>query len=255
MNTLSRRLSCVAGMVTPGNRVADIGTDHAFLPILLVQEKKIPSAIAMDIGEGPLSRAREHIEKEKLTKQIETRLSDGLSAFCPNEADSIVIAGMGGSLITRILTEGRDKLSSVKELVLSPQSEVPLVRNYLIKSGLYIDKEAFIEDMGKYYSVFHVCVKHDDRNWSTEELSFGKLPLYEGNETLRQFLTERIAKKESLYQSLTKRMAKKESLYQSLRESESGSKERTERRALELEEELERMKNTLQRLSTKCEAF
>ena len=122
---LSRRLREAAALVTPGNRLADIGTDHGFVPIFLVEEGKIPSAVAMDVNPGPLQRAREHIKEHGLEDRIRTRLSDGLSALGEKEADTILIAGMGGALSVRILEQGADcVLQEVKELVLQPQSEI-----------------------------------------------------------------------------------------------------------------------------------
>ena len=101
---LSDRLSAAASMITPGNRLADIGTDHGFVPIDLVRRRIIPSAIAMDVNRGPLERAREHIEEAGLEGLIQTRLSDGLQALEEGEADSVLIAGMGGALTVRILS-------------------------------------------------------------------------------------------------------------------------------------------------------
>ena len=103
---LSKRLQAVADLVTAGCRVADVGTDHAYIPIALVQEGRIPGAVAMDVNTGPLERARLHVAENRLEEKIELRLSDGLAALSPGEADSVVIAGMGGGLVIRILTEG-----------------------------------------------------------------------------------------------------------------------------------------------------
>lgn len=121
----------MASMVTTGGILADIGTDHAYVPIALVQRQKIKGAIAMDINEGPLARAQEHIRAARLEEYIQTRLSDGAEALLPNEADSILIAGMGGELILHILTEGESVCSTAKELILQPQSEIHKVREYL----------------------------------------------------------------------------------------------------------------------------
>lgn len=103
---LSKRLERLGCYVTKGNRLADIGTDHAYLSIALVQAGRIPSAIAADVNEGPLLRAGEHIRAAGLSRQVETRLSDGLSRFQSDEADTVVIAGMGGQLMRRILEGG-----------------------------------------------------------------------------------------------------------------------------------------------------
>ena len=102
---LSLRLSAIAGLVTRGNRLVDVGCDHGYLPVSLYLDGKIPGAIAMDVRKGPLSRAQEHISQYGLDAYIETRLSDGLEALKPGEGDTLVIAGMGGPLMERITEE------------------------------------------------------------------------------------------------------------------------------------------------------
>ena len=128
---LSRRLRMNASFVTPGNRLADVGTDHGYIPIALRLEGVIPSALAMDINPGPLERAKEHIRQFDLETDIHTRLSDGVQALCPGEADSVLIAGMGGLLMVRILENGQGVLAGCRELVLQPQSDIRSVRAYL----------------------------------------------------------------------------------------------------------------------------
>ena len=141
----------MASMVTTGGILADIGTDHAYVPIALVQRQKIKGAIAMDINEGPLARAQEHIRAARLEEYIQTRLSDGAEALLPNEADSILIAGMGGELILHILTEGESVCSTAKELILQPQSEIHKVREYLRQHQYKIEDEDMVCEEGKYY--------------------------------------------------------------------------------------------------------
>ena len=113
-----RRLTC---LVTEGNRLADVGTDHGYVPIALVKAGRIPSAVAMDVNRGPLARARAHIRESGLSTYIETRLSDGLAQLEPGEAETVMIAGMGGMLTIRILENGAHCLDTVQELVLQPQ--------------------------------------------------------------------------------------------------------------------------------------
>ena len=96
MVKLSKRMKAVASMVTPGNILADIGTDHGYVPIALVQRERIPKAIAMDINKGPLQRAKDNIVLYHMEEYIETRLSDGVEALLEGEVDTILIAGMGG---------------------------------------------------------------------------------------------------------------------------------------------------------------
>lgn len=148
---LSKRLTAVAALVTPGNRLADVGTDHGYIPIFLVKQGLVPHGVAMDVNQGPLLRAREHIRKEGLEEKIETRLSDGLKELKPGEADTAVIAGMGGALTVSILEAGSEALGSLKELVLQPQSEIARVRRWLEENGWKIQDEDMVEEEGKYY--------------------------------------------------------------------------------------------------------
>lgn len=150
---LSKRLQTVANAVTPGSRVADVGTDHGYVPIYLVERGLCPGAIAMDVNEGPLARAEEHIRAEGLSDRIQTRKSDGLAALAPEETDAVVIAGMGGALMCRILQDATAFLEAGRELILQPQSEWFKVRRLLSASGYRITQEWFLEEEGKYYVV------------------------------------------------------------------------------------------------------
>ena len=127
---MSDRLKAVAKMITPGIPVADIGCDHAYLPIWLARENVSPYIIASDINAGPIDRARENIEDAELLERIDIRQGDGLSAITPGEVKSVVMAGMGGKLMIRILSEGEDVLREVSEIIMEPQSEVPSTFNY-----------------------------------------------------------------------------------------------------------------------------
>lgn len=150
---ISDRLKLVVSFVTPCRAVADIGTDHGYVPIELVKSGIVKKAYAMDVNQGPLERAKMHIENERLADRIEVRQSDGLAGLMENEADTVIIAGMGGELTVRILKNGAKVLHTVQELILSPHSEVSLVRRYLVENGYEIIREKMICDMGKYYTV------------------------------------------------------------------------------------------------------
>ncbi len=149
---LSKRLSAVAEFVTPGGCLVDVGTDHGYVPIALLEQKKISSAIAMDVNRGPLERAREHIAQYQMGDYIETRLSDGLHALRAGEGDSLLIAGMGGGLTIRILSEGEPLLSGFRELILEPQSDIDRVRAWLLEHGFFLAQENFVEEDGKILS-------------------------------------------------------------------------------------------------------
>lgn len=183
---ISERLKTVASFVK-GYRVADIGTDHAYVPIYLMKQGKILQALAMDIGKGPLERATEHIREQGLQSRIQTRLSDGLAAYRSGEADSIVIAGMGGALIVKILSEGAGKYEGVKELVLSPQSEIYLVRQWLRGHGWKIEEETMLIEDGKYYTIMR-AVRGINETAKLVEDYYGKYLLEHKWPVLKQFL-------------------------------------------------------------------
>ena len=190
---LSKRLEAVASFVTTGNRVADVGTDHGYVPIYLVHTGKVPYAIAMDINKGPLLSADANIKKFGLEKSIETRLSNGLRAYNLDEADSVIIAGMGGGLIIEILSESLDKLTGL-ELILSPQSDIELVRRFLCDNHFEIVEETMLIDDGKYYTIIK-ATEGECRYDSIEEYRYGRLLLLEKNPVLHMFLGRELEKK------------------------------------------------------------
>lgn len=150
---LSKRLQAIADMVTTGSRTADVGCDHGFVSIYLYENKIAPKVYAMDLREGPLQRAREHIEAKGFSDYIETRLSDGLEALAAGEADTLICAGMGGRLMAEILSKGHEKAAIMKELILQPQSELRYFREFLRQSGFVIVKENMIKEDGKFYPI------------------------------------------------------------------------------------------------------
>lgn len=155
---LSKRMAAVARLVPCGVSACDIGCDHGFVAIYLVREHICPRVIAMDINQGPLSRAKEHIESAGLSSYIETRLSDGMEKLNIGEADCIIAAGMGGRLTVKILNDFPEKRKSLRYLVLQPQSELAFVRRYLRSEGLVIRKEDMVLEDGKFYPMMLVEV-------------------------------------------------------------------------------------------------
>jgi tRNA (adenine22-N1)-methyltransferase len=153
---LSARLQAVADLVSEGGRVADIGTDHGFVPIYLIRSQKASACIAMDVRKGPLERAEAHIRENGLADVIKTRISDGLSALHPKEADTIICAGMGGRLMQRILQEKDPAELGIHEMVLQPQSELMEFRRYLRECGYVFLEEEMISEEGKYYPMMKV---------------------------------------------------------------------------------------------------
>ena len=150
---LSDRMKAAFDLVSTCECAADIGCDHGYLPIALCLSGKARRAIAMDINEGPLKRASENISGFDLTDRIETRLSDGLARLSEGEADTVIITGMGGKLIAKILGDHIGLTQTVKQLILGPQSDIPYLRSYLYAHGFRIVNEKMVLDEGKYYQL------------------------------------------------------------------------------------------------------
>ena len=148
---LSERLRAVASMVTPGSRVCDVGCDHGFVSIWLVEQNVSPRVLAMDVRVGPLGAAGRHVAQRGLESLIETRLSDGLHNYEIGEADSLICAGMGCRLMMHILGDEKTKTDSFTELILQPQSEIRQFRTWLREQGLRITDEKMVEEDGKFY--------------------------------------------------------------------------------------------------------
>lgn len=211
MVKLSSRLQHLADMVSKDTVLADVGTDHGYIPIYLLQTGRIKKAYAMDIGKGPLQRAKEHIAECGLGDYIETRLSDGVAALSIGEAQTILIAGMGGGLVMHILSAGKDVVKSADELILQPQSEIERVREYLYQKGYVIDKEDMVCEDGKYYPMMHINLKAPAKtefSYSKEEWQviyrYGEYLLKGKNEVLHQYLLYRLAQYEQIVSGLLK---------------------------------------------------
>ena len=199
---LSERLSSVASMVTAGNCLADVGTDHGYVPIYLYERQMIPRAIAMDVNKGPLERARLHIAEYGYQNYIETRLSDGLAALKAGEAESVVIAGMGGPLIIRILSAYPEVTASFKELILQPQSEISEVRVWLGGQGYEIVEEHMVFEDGKYYSMFKAVKNEKCRALSALECKFGRLDVLKEIHVLKAFVERELNNKQNILEKL-----------------------------------------------------
>lgn len=167
---LPKRLETIIERMPDAGCLADIGCDHAYVAIEAVRRGRAACALACDVRKGPLQQAAEHILCAGLAGKIETRLSDGLEKVAPGEADTVVVAGMGGPLMERIL-QGR--LGDFAHFVLSPQSEIPHFRRFLLAEGMQIDEETMLIDGGKYYVILNVSQRADaaasDSMYVTEE--------------------------------------------------------------------------------------
>lgn len=152
---LSRRLHALLDWIPAGSRLADIGSDHALLPIAAVESGKATAAVAGEVNPGPFAAATKAVAEAGLSGQIAVRRGDGLEVLKSGEADCITIAGMGGSLIAAILERGRTagKLEGVRKLVLQPNVGEDLLRRWLLDHGWLLTDERIIEEDGKIYEV------------------------------------------------------------------------------------------------------
>jgi tRNA (adenine22-N1)-methyltransferase len=150
---LSPRLKAIAGMVPDGSAVADIGTDHGYIPVFLIESGKAKWAVASDINSGPLEKAREVIRQHRLEGRIDTRLGDGLDVLKRGEADTIVLAGMGGMLIRDVLQAGEMVLEGITRLVLQPMNAQDVVRKWLTDNGYAIVDETLAREKDRIYQI------------------------------------------------------------------------------------------------------
>ena len=229
---LSERLTAIAEMVTEGNRLVDVGCDHGYLPVYLMLQHKIPGAIATDVGKGPLARAQEHIAQYHMEAYIETRLCNGLSEIRSGEGDTLVIAGMGGPLMERILSEGRHALPGFQELILQPQSDIPHFRRFVMQNGYQIVQEEMILEDGKFYPIMKVVQYEGEQPavWSREEEMFGRLLLERKHPVLKLYLERELRIRSEISAQL-----------------ESASGDAVKKRRMEVEEEKQLILTALKR--------
>lgn len=154
MLQLSPRLAAVAGFVLPDLPLADIGTDHAYLPVHLVRTGVVPRAVAADVSAGPLGAARQTVESAGLSGQIDLRLGDGLSVLRPGEVGTVTICGMGGPLIADLLAAAPPEvLAGIRRLVLQPMAGEDTLRRRLVGAGWRLHDEELVEEDGRIYPI------------------------------------------------------------------------------------------------------
>ncbi|MCR1903586.1 tRNA (adenine(22)-N(1))-methyltransferase [Lactobacillus taiwanensis] len=182
-SVLEERLAQIGKMVDPESRLADIGTDHAYLPIALVKEGKIDFAIASDVAAGPLNNAKQDIEQAGLEEKIETRLGSGLETLkTEDRIDTVVIAGMGGKLMTNLLETAYQEGKKYPTLILEANIGEPLVRKWLMDHQYEIVNEKIIEVAGHIYEIIKAKLGREKVVLSEQDLEFGSFLSKEKNQ-------------------------------------------------------------------------
>ncbi|MBP3722159.1 MAG: SAM-dependent methyltransferase [Selenomonadaceae bacterium] len=190
---IGERLLKITSFVNQNAKVADIGTDHAKIPIYLTQKNIISYAIASDKNDNPLQFAKENIRRFGVEKNIDIRLGDGLKSLKKGEVDTIIIAGMGGGLITKILSDAPNILKEISQLILQPMSEGNILRSWLMENKFLIEDEVLVKEDGKIYEIIS-AVHGNMKKLNDAELMFGNIILQNKNELLKERINSEIFK-------------------------------------------------------------
>jgi len=201
---LSKRLAALVDYVPQGAVVADIGTDHGFVPIYLLQEGISPSAIAGDIKEGPLSSADKAVVEAQLEDKIDLRLGDGLSILRPGEAGVIIIAGMGGSTIKEILEKGQEVLARVNRLILQPMVAAGQLRLWLVDNGWNIVDETLVAEEERIYEIIVAEHGNPEEDWDQVEIELGPRLLAKGHPLLEAHVNKMLESEQEVLKGLAK---------------------------------------------------
>lgn len=193
---LSKRMQAVADLVPKSNTLADIGSDHAYLPAYLLEQGIVKYAIAGEVVQGPFENAQSEIINQKLSNQMEARLGNGLAVIeAADQVDTITIAGMGGELITDILERGKNKLATHPVLVLQANVDENTLRRWLAHHQYEIMGENLVYDAGHFYEMFRAeYVSDHEVSYTKTELDFGPLLLKEKSAPFRNKWNEKLAK-------------------------------------------------------------
>lgn len=203
---ISKRLKEIIKCAVKCEFLADIGTDHAYIPIFLVENKIAKRAAACDISEGSLIKAKKNILEHNYENFIETRTGNGLSAIKEGERpDQIIIAGMGGMLIIDILENAADILKNAKRIILQPQRDIDKVRRTVHKLGLKIIDERMIFESGKYYNII-VCENGVDFTYNEIEYFFGKILIEQKNTFLKKQVKHELLKINNILKKMENKM-------------------------------------------------
>ena len=198
---MNNRLKELAELVEENSTILDIGCDHAFLDIYLVNKDKGIKAIASDIAEGPLEQAKKNIERVGLEDKIETRLGNGLEPYT-NDIDTLIICGMGGRNMIGIFKGHMRKIKNVQTIILSPNNYQEDVKEFLCKNGFYIDDEVLVKDKKFIYQL--IKFKRGKKRYTKRQYFFGPINLIKKGNLFEEYYERELKSKEIVLQLLPK---------------------------------------------------
>jgi len=199
---LSLRLRTIAAMVEKCDSVADIGTDHGYIPIFLVKNDICKRAIASDINLGPIEKAKLNISLENLSAQIACRLGGGLTTIKPEEVNCAIIAGMGGNLIRDIILEREEVFNNLDSAILQPVQNPEVLRRFIYEQGYAIVDEELCFDQNKFYEILKV--KYDNKPQQKEDIFYevGETLINKKHPLIKEYLQHKIEKNKKIYENI-----------------------------------------------------
>lgn len=202
MQGISMRLKTMAEYIQQGATLADIGTDHAYLPLYAVTNDLVQKVIAGEVNQGPYLRAKAHIEQHRLSHLIDVRLGDGLDVVARGEVTTVTIAGMGGSLMVDILQAGLDKLQGIKRLILQPMGSEAYLREWLHRHNYRIVAEKILKEQDIIYEIIVADYGQPLDALTSIELQFGPFLLREKNQAFMEKWDGELQKKQRIFQNI-----------------------------------------------------
>jgi len=200
---LSQRLEKLASYVEKTDILGDIGTDHGFIPIYLLENNVTNQIIASDLNQGPLDNAKEELSQRGLVQAVDLRLGGGLEPYTLGEINTALIAGMGGTLIRNILEEGREHLPYLKKLILQPMHGVVDLRRFLLNNGFRIVDEDLIYENNIYYEII-VAKRGKSQAYEHINLEFGFYMLEKNPELSKAYVGLKLEKLQEIVHNITK---------------------------------------------------
>lgn len=204
---LTNRLLKISSLVSKNKRLADIGTDHGYIPVYLLNEGIIDFAILADVNKGPLENARSEVKRNKLENKVDLRLGSGIEVLKKDEVDEVIIAGMGGILISELLKANKEVAHSVDKLILQPMQAQEELRQYLLNNGYEILDECLEKEDFRLYEI--IVTKYTGKNTIVEDdiyYEVGKKLIENKDELLPEFIDNKIKK----YNNIISKLGNKE---------------------------------------------